>query len=190
MRKKKNRFLLFLCSWIPGAGEMYLGFMKRGVSLLGLFIVGMMIAIFTNLGVLALLPMIVYAYSFFEANNLGALGDEEFYKVEDKYLFGLDEKELGSVKDSLLGKYRKGVAVILILLGINLLWDVVCGILRDIFYDYAFYTYIYQITSAIGNAATKTAIGVIIIWLGVKLVQGKKVELEEKEKTGDDENGE
>ena len=37
MKKKKNRFFLFCCSLWPGAGELYLGFMKTGLSLLGIF---------------------------------------------------------------------------------------------------------------------------------------------------------
>ena len=37
VRKKKNGFFTFCFSLMPGAGEMYLGFMKMGVSLMGLF---------------------------------------------------------------------------------------------------------------------------------------------------------
>ena len=35
--KKKNRFLTFCFSMLPGAAEMYMGFMKTGVSLMSLF---------------------------------------------------------------------------------------------------------------------------------------------------------
>ena len=35
MRKKQNPYFLFAL-W-PGAGQMYLGYMKRGVSLMGIF---------------------------------------------------------------------------------------------------------------------------------------------------------
>lgn len=37
MRKKKNAFMTFVFSFIPGCAEMYWGFMKNGVSLLALF---------------------------------------------------------------------------------------------------------------------------------------------------------
>jgi TM2 domain-containing membrane protein YozV len=37
MIKKKNSFLTFIFSLIPGAGQMYLGFMKRGLSLMSCF---------------------------------------------------------------------------------------------------------------------------------------------------------
>ena len=37
MTRKKNRLITFLWSLIPGAGEMYLGFMKRGACIMGAF---------------------------------------------------------------------------------------------------------------------------------------------------------
>lgn len=183
MRKKKNRFLLFIASCLPGCGEMYLGFMKRGVSLLTLFVLGMMVAMITNLGVLAMIPMILWAYSFFESNNLGALDDEQFYTVEDKYMFGLDAVEIDSMKNSIMGKYRKVVAIALVLLGLNLLWNEICDILYSIFRTFGVSDILYQMVYHIGNSVTRIAIGIAIIWIGIRLVKGKKVELEESEKT-------
>ena len=34
---RKSRILTFLFALWPGAGQMYLGYMKRGVSLMGIF---------------------------------------------------------------------------------------------------------------------------------------------------------
>ena len=36
MIRKKSGFIAFICSMVPGAGEMYLGFMKEGLSLMSL----------------------------------------------------------------------------------------------------------------------------------------------------------
>ena len=36
MQKQKRGFLLFICSLIPGAGEMYMGFFKQGISIMTL----------------------------------------------------------------------------------------------------------------------------------------------------------
>lgn len=182
MRRKKNRFLLFCISWLPGCGEMYLGFMKRGVSLLTLFALGVMLAGITNMGVLSMIPMILWAYSLFEANNLGSLPDDQFNSVEDKYLFGLDEVEMHSIKNSLMGKYRKAVAVVVILLGLNLLWNVICDILFDIFEVFGVSDYFYLLTYHVGDSVTRIVIGIVIIWFGIRLIRGKKVELDESEK--------
>ena len=35
MTRKKNGFWTFVCSLVPGAGEMYMGFFKQGLSLMG-----------------------------------------------------------------------------------------------------------------------------------------------------------
>ena len=37
MTKKKSGFWTFVFSLLPGAAEMYMGFMKMGISLMGLF---------------------------------------------------------------------------------------------------------------------------------------------------------
>lgn len=37
MQKQKKGFLLFISSLIPGAGEMYMGFFKQGISIMTLF---------------------------------------------------------------------------------------------------------------------------------------------------------
>lgn len=182
MRRKKNRFLLFCVSWLPGCGEMYLGFMKRGVSLLTLFALGMMVAGITNMAILSLIPMIIWAYSFFQANNLGGLPDEEFYRVEDKYMFGLDAIEMDSIKNSLMGKYRKGFAIVLILLGLNLLWNVVCDILFDMFDIFHLSEEFYHLTYNIGDGVTRIIIAIVVIWFGFRLIKGKRVELDESEK--------
>lgn len=34
MRQKRGKVTTFLCSLIPGAAEMYMGFMKKGISLI------------------------------------------------------------------------------------------------------------------------------------------------------------
>ncbi len=186
MKKKKNRFLLFCLSFLPGAGEMYLGFMKMGLSLLSVFALVIIITVYSNIGVMGLIVFVICVYGFFHANNLGALSDEEFYKVEDEYLFGLGEKDMSSLKDFFMGKYRKVFAVILILLGVNMLWQAFCRCLRHIVGDYFFYPYINELTRIINKDVPRAIVGIAIIWVGIKLIQGKKEELdslEEKEES-------
>ena len=178
MRKKKNRFLLFCFSFLPGAGEMYFGFMKMGISLLSLFAVCVMVTGYMQIGVLMFVPFVVWVYSFFHANNLGALSDEEFYRVEDGYLFGLNETELGSFKDSIVGKYRKALAIILIILGASMLWQAFCHMLWHLVGSDFYYEYISRFTGIVSDDLPKVIIALVVIWLGVKLIQGKKEELD------------
>ena len=114
VRKRKSGFLTFCFSLLPGAGEMYLGFMKMGVSLMGLFFGIWMLCVLLNVYFFAYAEVVLWFYSFFHAHNLAGLTDEEFLKVEDEFLFHLDVFP-DVAKNA--GKYRSIVAVILIIIG-------------------------------------------------------------------------
>ena len=183
MKKKKNRFLLFCLSFLPGAGEMYLGFMKMGLSLLSLFALIIIITVYSNIGVMGIVVFVICVYGFFHANNLGALSDEEFYKIEDEYLFGLGEKDMNSLKDFLTGKYRKVFAVILILFGISMLWQTFCRFLRHMVGSDYYYKYISGFMNTVSSDVPRMIIAFLIILFGIKLISGKKEELDRLEKT-------
>lgn len=193
MKKKKNRFLLFCFSFLPGAGEMYYGFMKTGVSLLALFAFTIMLTMYTNMGVLGLATMVIWVYGFFHANNLGSLSDEEFYRLEDAYLFGMKENELDSVKDFVMGKYHKVFAAFLILVGVSMLWQTFCRFLRHIVGSEFYYKYFAVFTQAIGTDVPRLLVSILIIWIGIRLIMGKKKELDildgKEEKAWRAENG-
>ncbi|MBD5453219.1 MAG: hypothetical protein HDR30_02690 [Lachnospiraceae bacterium] len=183
MKKKKNRFLLFCLSFLPGAGEMYLGFMKMGLSLLSLFALIIIITFYSNIGIMGIVSFVICVYGFFHANNLGALSDEEFYQIEDEYLFGLGEKDMNSLKDFFMGKYRKVFAVILILFGVSMLWQTFCRFLRHMVGSDYYNKYISGFMSTISTDVPRMIIAFLIIWFGFNLIRGKKEELDRLEKT-------
>ena len=87
MVSKKNGFFRFLWSFIPGAGEMYMGFMKQGVTLMAVFAGIIAVAIAMNM-VFFFFPLpIIWFYSFFHVHNLASMSDEDFYAQEDNPLF-------------------------------------------------------------------------------------------------------
>lgn len=167
MTKKKSGFLTFCFSLIPGAGEMYMGFMKQGLSIMSVFWLLVFFATFFNLGpVLFILP-ILWCYSFFNVHNIRGMSDEEFYALEDDYLFHMD----GSIfTGTLKGKQSNLLAVALIVIGVAILWnyisDYLSWILPDVFY--------WGITGAV----PQLAIAVLLIWCGIYLIRGKKRELD------------
>ena len=66
----KNGFLPFCCAFVPGAGQMYQGYMKRGLSLiLTACLIGMVSSL---LNPVLLLLVVVWMYSFFDTFNLRA----------------------------------------------------------------------------------------------------------------------
>ena len=186
MRKKKNRFILFWLSLMPGAGEMYLGFMKMGLSLLVMFILGIVAASELQMGILALIPVVVWIYGFFHANNLGGLDDETFYGMEDRYLGIINEEEMNIFKSTASGKYKKVAAILLILIGLNLLFRVVTNDIKDIFYSLGYqniYSQLSWLADRIGGDAIRIVIGVVIIWFGFSLIRGKKKEIESSDES-------
>lgn len=67
---KKNGILTFLFAFVPGAGQMYQGYMKRGLSLITLLFLCIMAGML--LEPLVLTALIVWMYSFFDTFNLRA----------------------------------------------------------------------------------------------------------------------
>ena len=58
---ERNKFLVFCFAFVPGAGQMYLGMMKKGLVIMGAFWAVIAIAVMLNLGVLfVFLPIIWY----------------------------------------------------------------------------------------------------------------------------------
>ena len=88
MTNKKNRFFTLVFSCCPGAGEMYLGLYRQGVSLMGLFFGTIALAAWLGFEELIFfICPIVWCYSFFHTHNLRRMTEEEFAAVEDKFIF-------------------------------------------------------------------------------------------------------
>ena len=163
MTKKRNGFLRFCCSLLPGAGEMYMGFMKMGLSLMSMFFGIIVAASIFELGPLAVLAVIAWFYSFFHVHNLAGLSDEEFYAVEDDYL-------------SFVKRYRTIIAVVLILLGIMLIWNSFYWMIANLIPDETVW-----VLQEISYRLPRLLAGIAIIAAGIYLVHGKKKSLEEEE---------
>lgn len=188
MQKKKSSFWLFICSLMPGAGHMYMGFMKMGISLMLGFMGLIAVADLTNLEILAIFPITLYIYSFFHANNLGTLNDEEFYSIKDRYLLGMEGLDsLETMRINVSRKYRKIAAAVLIMIGVIMLWNLCFDVLLDIFgWDNP---YLAEISYFIRNRMPRAVIAVAVIWIGIGLIRGKKVDYIEEDRDIDGEQG-
>ena len=65
---KKNGFLTFIFACIPGAGQMYYGYMQRGLSIAMILILCVMAA--TVVQPLLFLCLVIWMYSFFDTYDL------------------------------------------------------------------------------------------------------------------------
>lgn len=172
MRRKKNGFLTFIFSLIPGAGEMYMGFMKQGVSLMTAFfgIIFLYSSLFYTFEILVAILPVIWAYSFFHVHNLRAMPDEQFYAQEDSYLFRLGQ--IFPKDGKLISQYRKVFAVALIFLGIALLWQSLSSVIRWIIPE-AMKPYY----NSFVNMLPGIVLSLFMIWSGIWLIRGKKKEL-------------
>ena len=118
MTKQKKGLLLFLCSLVPGAGEMYMGFFKQGISIMLIFWGTFGLATLSSLSFIVMFLPIMWCYSFFHVHNLKSMSEDDFYAVEDSYLLHLDQF-IGNA-DHFVKKYRKLIAVFLIIFGVSI----------------------------------------------------------------------
>ena len=65
---KKNGLLTFIFACIPGAGQMYYGYMKRGLALISIFCIG--VGLGAIISPLIIVCPIVWMYSFFDTYDL------------------------------------------------------------------------------------------------------------------------
>ena len=173
-KNKKNGVLTFLFSLVPGAGEMYMGLMKQGVSLMTLAFGCITICSWLGNEVLSSVFVIVWCYSFFHVHNLHGLSEEEFQQVEDKILIPFAGEDIQLQINN--QKVRSVGAVLMIFFGASLLWNYLMDILITVFPEEIMYT-IWDLSYDFPEAV----VAVFIIWLGVRLIKGKKIALDAEE---------
>lgn len=171
MTQKKSKFWTFLFSFIPGAGEMYMGFMKMGLSLMGMFMLIIAVSTLLEFGALMFVAAIAWFYSFFHVHNVASLPDEEFYALEDNYLFNFIESEQQG--KALIQTYRQVIAIALIVVGVVMSWQGFFRMLSQYIPESLYY-----IIRDIGYRIPQIVVGLAIIVLGVKMISGKKQQLD------------
>ena len=117
--------LFFAFSCIPGCGQMHQGYMKRGISQTILCCGVLAVAVFLEIGALAILLVPLWLYSFFDSYNLRRLrmdGTED----EDAYLFGMSDLDSRRLSE-LFSKRHSLIGWTLVLLGLYALYRIVVG---------------------------------------------------------------
>ena len=168
MNNQKNRFWTFILSLMPGAGEMYFGLYRQGVSLMLLFFVILLIPLILQVSALSLLCVILWFYSFLHTHNLRSMPLDEFCQLEDRYLWeGLSHTFQWNNRNKTV------VAVALIVIGAFLLWENLFAWLGWFFGGFLG-NFFYRLPRAV--------IGVLVLLLGIWLITGKKRELDQEER--------
>lgn len=173
MIKKRNRFWTIVFALLPGAGHMYNGFMKLGVSLMGLFFAVWAFAAFVNIGAIGILTPIIWFYAFFDCINRTFLEEEDFYSQEDHYLFNLEI--LGSPTSEFITNHRVGIGIGFIIIGLFAIWDNLC--MKFIINLFVHSAYMQEMIYTINYLIPQLVVAILIVWVGITLIKGKKNEL-------------
>lgn len=153
---RNNKFLTFIFSFIPGAGHMYLGFEKKGVQIMILFFSLLFLSSFLKTDTFMMILPIVWFYSFFDVRK--AFNHSETFVDEIKYF-------------SLINFELKYLGYFLIIAGII---GLINGALFPILNVYLDWTTIETIKDILTS--------LVLIVIGVKLISGKKIHVEEYKK--------
>lgn len=182
MTKQKRGLWLFLFSLFPGAGELYMGFRKQGVSIMILFWSVILIGSWGIPWILFLLP-VIWFYSFFNVHNLKSLSEEDFYAVEDHYILLSGDVDFGGISDQLKGKYRTLAAVVLIFIGITILWNNFMDLLAFILP-----TGVYTFLRSLSYQLPQVVIAIAIILAGLYILSDKKKNLSDNQEDSGNES--
>lgn len=164
----KNGLLTLLFAFIPGAGQMYQGYMKRGLSLMLMCcVIGVLAMLFAPI---ALFLMLVFMYSFFDTLNLRAqiaLGNAP----ADDYLVHLDPKDKRLTR--LLLDSHKLVGWLLIAFGALIAYqNLIMNILGDLVYRWGHSSPVFRALYLVMASLPDVVVCVVLIVCGVWLVKG------------------
>lgn len=157
---KKNGFLTFIFACIPGAGQMYYGYMQRGLSIAMMLILCVMAA--TVIQPLLFLCLVIWMYSFFDTYDLirhMAAGEPK----EDSLLVPGNYEEI----KKLLPQHNKLIGWGLIGFGVWALYDLLIGNwVYKILTNVLGYGHAWDIINGIPNLV----VGGLLVFAGFKLL--------------------
>lgn len=164
----KNGLLTLLFAFIPGAGQMYQGYMKRGLSLMLMCcVIGVLAMLFAPI---ALFLLLVFMYSFFDTLNLRAqiaLGNAP----ADDYLVHLDPKDKRLAR--LLLDSHKLVGWLLIAFGALIAYqNLIMNTLGDLVYRWGHSSPVFRALYLVMASLPDVVVCVVLIVCGVWLVKG------------------
>ena len=167
---KKSLFLTFCFSFIPGAGQMYQGYMKKGVSIMILFAMSIALLAMSEIALFAIPIPILLAYSFFNTYNLrNKIGTDT--QELDKCVW--DDEEITKVFGNMKIKKKNTIfGVSLLLIGIYILMNSVLLRIANV-YDIDI---IVTIVNMISRYFPSLIIAGISILFGLKFILNKEQE--------------
>ena len=166
---KKHPIATFIFACWPGAGQMYLGYTKRGVSLMTAFMLTIGISGFLNIGIFSILLPVIWFYAFFDTGSIRNMDQAQRIASPDDFIVPNEVRRRGEA-EAFARRYHTAFGVGFILVGIyvlydNLLMPLLATLLNSISYDLS---WLWRLA---GNLPT-LVVALIIILLGIRLIRG------------------
>lgn len=169
---KKNGILTLLFALIPGAGEMYQGYMKRGLSVITMFSLSVAIGAGMEIGIFYFAMPVIYMYSFFDTFNLRAqisMGTAP----EDDYLVHFDPKDKKLVQ--LMADSHKLLGWALIAMGAMIAYqNIIMSTLGDLLWRWGKTSPIWRALYLVMDELPEVVVCLALIVCGIWLVKGPK----------------
>lgn len=175
MKNKKSPFFTFCCSLVPGAGEMYMGLYKQGISLMILFFGIGAVGGWTGVEVLWAFIPVIWFFSFFHTHNLRSMPEEEFLEEKDQY-FLFQDFDMANA-DEFLKRNKKIIAIALIFWGACMLAQI-CMNLLDPFFGGFFWDLVWRMNGDMG----RIIVAIAMLLCGFYLLKRRNEEVAEEEK--------
>lgn len=167
---QKNGILTFLFAFIPGAGQMYQGYMKRGLSLILMCCAICMVAALISPA--AFFLIVVWMYSFFDTFNLRAQIATGTAPTDD-YLVHFDPKDKRLVQMML--DSHKLVGWTLIVFGVLIAYEnILMNALNDLMWRWGQNNPFFRAFYLVMDQLPQVVVCVALIVCGIWLVKGPK----------------
>ena len=167
---QKNGILTFLFAFIPGAGQMYQGYMKRGLSLILICCAICMVAALISPA--AFFLIVVWMYSFFDTFNLRAQIATGTAPTDD-YLVHFDPKDKRLVQMML--DSHKLVGWTLIAFGVLVAYEnILMNALNDLMWRWGKNNPFFRAFYLVMDQLPQVVVCVALIVCGIWLVKGPK----------------
>lgn len=167
---QKNGILTFLFAFIPGAGQMYQGYMKRGLSLILMCCAICMVAALISPA--AFFLIVVWMYSFFDTFNLRAQIATGTAPTDD-YLVHFDPKDKRLVQMML--DSHKLVGWMLIAFGVLIAYEnILMNALNDLMWRWGKDNPFFRAFYLVMDQLPQVVVCVALIVCGIWLVKGPK----------------
>ena len=170
--------LHFIFSCVPGCGQMYQGYMKRGLSQCVMFFLGCGVVIFLQAEAMMTLLAPLWLYTFFDSYNLRRCL-REGYGPEDSYLFGLSDWDSHRLAE-LLNRRHSFLGWALVVMGVYSLYQLTARrlfsfLFRDFlpWMEWLYDLLVWDMPRILGS--------VLILGLGLWFIRGPKAHIEDDE---------